>query len=514
MEKKKIVSLMLSALLAAQALTLPVYADPAVESPSEPASTLASEPLQTQPSTPVETAPVETTPARPITGDASVDFGSHSLEAAVALTSSESYTPDAKAAVLYELGSDTLLYGYHTDDRMYPASMTKVMTCLLVLELGTLTDVVAIEYPVLEDFDLSSSSVGLIYGEEMTVEQLLYCLMVASGNDAAIVLADHIAGSEAQFVELMNQKAQELGCTGTHFMNVHGLHHEEHYTTARDMAKIMNAALAHDLFRTLYSTTEYIIPSTGLREERKLENTNALLTTAVFTDYYDSRVLGGKTGFTTPAGRCLTAVSESGGMKLISVVMGAGSTSGNVTMVSAFEETQKLIDFGFGSFHMGQILTADQYLGQFPVDGGQIDVQGMVRQAAYTVLPKAMDPTALRYAYQVEPLSAPVSQGQSLGHVQVWYGDACIAQQELFAAADVAEAETPTVTRPHTPGTEQEESIDWWPFAAVGLAAMAVGTALILLIRSVVHRAAVRRRKAQRRAREAQRRARERSLEG
>ncbi len=505
MEKKNVIGLMLSAILAAQALVMPVYATHQEEPSSEPTETMVSEPL--------ETTPPETLPIRPATGNAAVDMGSHSLDAAVALAPVDAYTPDAKAAILYELGSDTLLYGYHADERMYPASMTKVMTCLLALDMATLTDVVAIEYPVLEDFDLSSSSVGLIYGEEMTVEQLLYCVMVASGNDAAIVLADYLAGSEAEFVELMNQKAQELGCTNTHFMNVHGLHHEQHYTTARDMARIMKAALEFDLFQTLYSTTEYIIPATSIREERKLENTNALLTTAVFTDYYDSRVLGGKTGFTTPAGRCLVAVSESNGMKFISVVMGAGSTSGNVTMVSAFAETRDLIDFGFGNYHMGQILAADQHLGQFSVVDGAIAVQGMIQEPAYTVLPVELDPAALRYEYQVEDLVAPIAKGQTLGQVQVWYGDACIAQQELLAAADVAAAQAPTVTRPHTFGNDQEDSNPWWIIAAAGVVIIAAIAGVVLLVRSAIHRAAIRRRKAQRRAREARRRAKERSME-
>ncbi|MFR0733701.1 MAG: D-alanyl-D-alanine carboxypeptidase family protein [Oscillospiraceae bacterium] len=198
-----------------------------------------------------------------------------------------------------------MVYAKNIDTRREPASLTKVMTCLLALAHGNLTDSITVSQEALDDLDPAGSSSGLMAGEVFTLEQLLYCLMIESANDAAPVIAEYVAGSEPAFVEMMNQKAAELGCTGTHFANTHGLHDEEHYTTARDLAKIMMAALEYEKFQEIYSADRYTLAATNLQEERILVTTNYLIDASITSDYYDERVIGGKTGFTTPAGRCV-----------------------------------------------------------------------------------------------------------------------------------------------------------------------------------------------------------------
>ena len=149
----------------------------------------------------------------------------------------------AKAALLADVNTDAVAYAKNIHEKNYPASLTKIMTCLLALENGNLSDVVTVSASALDDLDADSSVAGLQVGEQMTLENLLYCMMVVSGNDACNVIAEHIAGSVADFVRMMNQRAYELGCLNTHFSNPHGLLDESHYTTARDLAIITEAAL-------------------------------------------------------------------------------------------------------------------------------------------------------------------------------------------------------------------------------------------------------------------------------
>ena len=377
-------------------------------------------------------------------GDASVQNGSHSINGMVPVASTMEYAAKCKAALLYELDTETMVYAHNADDKLYPASLTKVMTCLLALELcQDLDEVVTVSEQVAYNIDPNGSGIDLKAFEEMPMIDLLYALMVESANDAASVIAEHLCGSEEAFVRKMNQKASQLGCQQTHFANVHGLHDEEHYTTARDMAKILMEALEYEVFQDLYSTTSYTIPATNKSEERKIVTTNYLISEAVYLEYYDPRVIGGKTGFTTPAGRCLVTVAESNGMRLLCVVLGAENeiAEDGYTILSygSFDQTKKLLNFGFDNFKSAQVLSPDQILGQFDVQYGSADMQGMVLDVTNTVVPVNSDMNTIRYEYTLdrEVLTAPIQAGESIGVVRVWYHTKCLAQQELYAAATV-----------------------------------------------------------------------------
>ena len=188
----------------------------------------------------------------------------------------------------------------------YPASLTKIMTCLIALENGNLSDVVTVSESALADLDEDSSVAGLVVGEQMTLENLLYCMMVVSGNDACNVIAEHVAGSVTDFVRMMNQRAYELGCTNTHFNNPHGLHDESHYTTARDLAIITQAALKSENFRQIVDTYEYKLPDDNMRQNiPKLKTTNMLIYQSMSNSLYYPRAHGIKTGYTSQAGRCV-----------------------------------------------------------------------------------------------------------------------------------------------------------------------------------------------------------------
>lgn len=388
--------------------------------------------------------------------DMSVEEGCHSVDAQRPLTEGEKLTQTATAAMIYERGSDTLIYADNPDGKIYPASMVKLMTALVALEKGDLSDEVTVTKRALNLLTPGAASIGLVAGEELTLEQLLYCLMVGSSNDAALVIAEHIGGNQDIFVTMMNQKAEQLGCTGTHFSNAHGLHDEETYTTARDICRITDAALENEVFRTMFTAESYTIPATNKSEARTLWTTNHMMSTHTNRTYFDSRVTGGKTGSTNEAGRCLVATAEQGGMELITIVMGAKAEySGDglsVITYGSFEETRLLLDHAFSAYECRQIFLTGQSLFQYPVQGGASHVVAGPADDAMTVLPKKLDPEALTWRRGEEiSLSAPVTEGQTIATVQAWYEGKCLAQTQLVALHAVPVQQAPEQIAPPEP---------------------------------------------------------------
>ena len=258
-------------------------------------------------------------------------------------------------AVLVDANYGEVLYDMNAYDKAYPASITKVMTALLVmeaLESGQLTQdtVVTVSELAARKTFADESSANLKAGEQLTVEELLYCLLLPSANDAAKALAEAVDGSMEEFVAHMNRKAGELGCQGTHFANPHGLHNEDHYTTAYDISLFMTAALKYDLFRTIIGTASHTVPATNLSGERLYYNTNGLISNLHYMGYVYDKCIGGKTGTTDEAGRCLVAAAEDGDTLLISVVLGSGPIEEpgyEKLRQGQFTESTKLLKWGF-----------------------------------------------------------------------------------------------------------------------------------------------------------------------
>lgn len=514
MRKKQIVSIFLCTLLLFQSMAFPVWAEQedAGEQTSEVTEQTEAQQEQTGEAQ-QETDPPATTPATlpsDFDGDASVAMGSHSLDANTPVIAPGAIETQVKAAVAYEVGTDTLVYADRPDERLYPASMTKILTCLVALEQCDLDEIVTVDGSAIEYLDIGGSEAELQDGEQMSMRDLLYCLMVKSANDAAVTIAAHLAGSEEAFVQQMNQKAAELGCTNTHFVNAHGLHDDNHYTTARDMAKIMAACIQNEMFCQLYSETYYAVPATNLSEERELYTTNYLMSEALNQNYYDSRVLGGKTGFTTPAGRCLVTVSESSGMKLVIVIMGAEAefAEDGYTALSYgnFDATIELMDKIYGSYMPAQVLSADQMLEQFPVNNGQTEVQGYAKNSVATVLPTGSGKSVLRYDYSLNGggISAPLDADAEIGTVRVWHDSRCVAQQKLYAGADVQQLVATEQPKFVNPAAELREEPSVWNITLIvilsllGLVALLIGS---ITIRNSIIRARRRKRRAMRRGR-------------
>ena len=247
-----------------------------------------------------------------------------------------------ESAILIEPDTGTVLYEKDPNSKRYPASITKIMTALLTLENCKMNEEVVYSKKNINSLTIEDSNIGCKIGEKMKVKDCVYALMLSSANETATALAEHISGSTQAFSELMNQRAKEIGVTGTHFANANGLHDENHYVTASDMAKIMSEAIKYPAFLDVIHSTTYTIPANNKRKEpyQSVQRHMMLFPTS---QYYDADVIGGKTGYTDQAGKCLVTYAKRGNVSLISVVL---KSNGDVV----FEDTKKLLDYGFNNF--------------------------------------------------------------------------------------------------------------------------------------------------------------------
>lgn len=248
----------------------------------------------------------------------------------------------AQAAILMDADTGEILYEKNAYQRMEPASLTKIMTCMLAIEEGNPQELVTMTADGLKMME-DASSIDLVEGERLTMEQMLYALMLPSANDAANAIAIHLAGSMENFAEKMNQKAAELGLSGSNFVNPSGLPEEGHYSTAYDLAEITRAALSEPEFFTYAGASEYEIPKTRWNEEHTFSHLNRTLLKE--NKSYDPRAIAGKTGWTDTAGNCLMTVGEQDGVRLISILLKSDGVSGAV-----YQDNKALFDYGFSNF--------------------------------------------------------------------------------------------------------------------------------------------------------------------
>lgn len=410
--------------------------------------------------------------------DASVLRGCHSIDAQSSLLGTGQLTDNVQAVFLYEANSDTLMYAWNPDAQMYPASLVKIMTAWIALEEGNLADKVAVTQAAVDSVPYDAASAELVPGEVLTLEELLYCLLVDSANDAAAVIAEHISGSQAAFVEKMNAYALQIGCNGTNYMNVHGLHHDTQYTTARDSARILKAAMDNEKFREIFSAVTYTVMPTNKSEARELTSGNFMTDVGSYL-YYDQRVIGGRTGVASDGRRCFAAVSEYNGMQLISVVMGCESVykedGYTAVTIGGFKETKKLLDAGFTGYKPSQVLYANQALIQCKVTDGDADVVLGPQTSLSTVLPEDITFADLDFRYTEHSFTAPVETGQKVSSVQIWYGSMCVAEADLFALNAVRQNNV-------KPSEAEQEREDSAAPTVIIVISVIVGTAVLTLL--------------------------------
>lgn len=330
-----------------------------------------------------------------------------------------------KSCVLLDAQSGNVLYQQNPDVKCYPASVTKVMTLVLILEALN-SGQIALDDIVItsgEAAGMGGSQVYLYEGEKRSVEEMIIAIAVGSGNDASVAMAEFVGGSEAGFVEMMNKRAQELGMTNTHFANPHGLHDENHYTTAMDMAKLAYHALYVPNFIKYTSIYEY-----DFRPEPKplkLWNTNRLL------KWYDG-CDGIKTGYTPEAGRNLVATAKRNGLRLISVVMGVSEAKGH------FTESMKLLNYGFNNYSFDILFPAGQIMAQTGVSKGAKDNVGLMPEKDVGELIKKGDKAKITSRVECKPyLNAPLHKGDQAGEIILMKDDAEIGRFNLVVAEEV-----------------------------------------------------------------------------
>ncbi len=373
--------------------------------------------------------------------DQAVQAGSSTLQAQIPLGGSEKKLETAQAAILYELNTDTLVYCWNPDQKINPTGMVKFLTVLIALEQGDLDAVVTVSRKALDSVNIGAVSAGLKRGEEITLRDLLYCVMVASANDAAAVIGEFIAGTQTAFVEQMNQRAQELGCTNSHFTNVHGLTSAEQYSTARDLAIIVEAALENDIFTEMFCAKAYTVPATNKCEARELKTTNHMISDATVKNYVDKRVTGGKPAAASTTDRSMICTAQVGTSRYLCVVMSAqAQVSGSyVTSFGNFLETGKLLDYAFGNYSVRQVIDNSQAFSKYPVTNGENAVVLQPEKDLFTVLPQEYDPENLEVTdfVDISLLHAPIKKGDVLGTLQICYESVILGSCSLIAMNDV-----------------------------------------------------------------------------
>ena len=250
----------------------------------------------------------------------------------------------SKASLIVEVNTGKIIHEDNSKVQNYPASVTKILTAILVLEKCELNDKVTVTQSAISNIPTGYVVAPLFVGEEISVEDLLYALMLKSSNDAAYVLAEHVGGSVEGFSNMMNNKAKEIGCKNSHFVNPNGIHNDNHYTTAYDMYLISKYAMENKEFAKIVSTYKYTLSATNkyAKNDRVMENTNVFINPK--SKYYDKNIKGIKTGTTTQAGNCLITDAAKDGLEIITVVLGAE------TKDSKFTETRKMINYTFDNY--------------------------------------------------------------------------------------------------------------------------------------------------------------------
>lgn len=359
-----------------------------------------------------------------------------------------------KNAILVDANYNEVLYEVGGHDKVYPASITKVMTALLTLEaidsgkLTAQTQVTASATATTVPEGSSTANPKIQAGEVLTVEQLLYCLLLPSANEAAQILAETVGGDMDTFVGMMNDKAKELGCENTHFANPHGFHDPDHYTTPYDITLFMKAAMEYDLFQKIVTSPNYTIPATNLNGERTVRNTNALTSNWTYTGYLYGPGTGGKTGSTDEAGKCLVETAKDGDTYLISVVMGEPETitlADGTEKVAQFYDTIQLLEWGFENFHRTVISEDSEVVAKVNVTLSTQTDQVMVRPSGSIArtLPKDVDVDQMEKVINLfsDTVEAPVEQGELLGTMRLLYQGEEYGTLDLVADSSVERSE-------------------------------------------------------------------------
>lgn len=354
----------------------------------------------------------------------------------------------AAGAIVMEASTGTILYEKNAYEAYYPASTTKLMTSLLAIEQCPLSDIVTCSYDAIHSIDKDSSRIGLTVGEQVTMEEALYAILLASANEVSYAVAEHIGGSIDNFVAMMNKRAAELGCVNTNFKNPHGLDNEEHITCPYDLALITKQAISYTAFRRISGSYYYEIPATNKNVARPIGNTHQIIRKRI---KYDG-VFAGKTGHTSIAKNSLVTCAERNGLTLICVVMREDTSD------QAYNDTIALLDYSFENFHLYELSTSDATAkNAFPVlfedkDALVFDIQSPLSISSTSlVLPIEADPSDITKQVELIPSISFAEGNNVIGKVSYYYLGNYAGSAEIMYYSSQA---TTLVTEP-TPDEEE-----------------------------------------------------------
>ena len=383
-----------------------------------------------------------------------------------------------ESAVVMDVATGTVLYSKNGDVVHYPASITKVMTALLAVENGDLSSTVTYSKNAIYDVEAGSSSIARDVGEELTLEQVLYAVMLESCNSSAYATAEHIAGTKDAFVDMMNERAKELGCTNTHFNNPHGLPDENHTTTAHDMAIIACEAYRNPKFATITGTKKYQIPPTNKHSDiTYLNNHHSMLNYYKTNEYLYEYCVGGKTGYTTAARSTLVTYAKKDKMTLCCVVM-------NANKPAHYVDTRRLFDYCFENFSVYDTTeNKDLFDISNEADTGLLsDRDGIISIGdGVVILPAGAEFTdSVRTVVPAEDPDNP----DLIGKVVYTYGDKTVGSVDLlFTAEPVVEEELPFLNTSEDPEVKDSYvEVDYKKILTRVLIAVAAIALIILII--------------------------------
>ncbi len=344
-------------------------------------------------------------------------FGLNNVYAAADSSSLQTYCPNI---ILVERSTGKILYEKKAYDRIYMASTTKILTAILVLENCDLNEKATVSNNAIMSVPSDYTTAGLKEGEQFTVYELLHALLIPSANDAANVLAEHVSGSIEEFAKLMNQKAKEIGCTGSNFLNPSGLHQEDHYSTAYDLYLLADYALKFDTFREIVKKPEYTLPATDIykKEDRYFVSTNSMIRKSM-KSYYCDYITGVKTGFTDNSKDCIVASAEKNGIEYIAVVLGGGYTKEGLR--EKYLDCKTLFNFAFDNYtietisNQGDICT-QATIGNATKETKNLDIVYESDISAF--IDKSISISDLEPKIDInETLKAPIKKGDVLGTI-------------------------------------------------------------------------------------------------
>lgn len=327
----------------------------------------------------------------------------------------------APNVMLMQTDTGKILYEKNIDEKIYPASITKLMTAILVVENSELDEIVTVSQNAVTSVPSGYVNANLQVGEELTVENLLYAMLIPSANDAANALAEHVAGSIESFSTMMNTKAKELGCTGSNFTNPSGLHEEEHYTTVRDLSLISKEAIENETIRKIIETSSY-----SLKETNKYDKTDRMFTTTNYmkikslSNFYCDYCIGGKTGYTGEAKNCVVEFAQKDGIELTAIVMGESSN----VKGQKFVESKKLFDYVYNNYENKNIVSANELYESIKISNATRESRNLnvIYKENIKILERKdinVDNIDKKVEYTKE--KAPIQKGEAIGKITYTY---------------------------------------------------------------------------------------------